>query len=129
MFLRFTLTQRLTLSKLILDHNVPRPFARLLRLHDVATAASLGWHELSNGELISAAEQAGFDVVVTADANLVYQQNLSSRRLGLVVINTNDWRVIRQHSAQVIRAVDAAVPGCFIEINLPRFNPFRQLPR
>ncbi len=53
------------------------------------------WAMLENGDLLSAAEDAGFDVMLTADKNISYQQNLAGRRLALVVLSTNDWNLIQ----------------------------------
>jgi hypothetical protein len=72
--------------RILLDHSVPRPLARLIPGHEVGTASDEGWSELSNGDLLAAAEIAAFDCLVTADRNLNYQQNLQSRRIAIVVI-------------------------------------------
>lgn len=87
--------------KVLLDHNVPHKLRRSLVGHDVETADEVGWAELANGDLLIAAEGAGFAVMVTADKNLSYQQNLQGRELALVVLSTNDWQTIRQNPAPV----------------------------
>ena len=73
----------------------------------------MGWSELENGELLGAAESAGFAVMVTADKNLSYQQNLEGRDLALVVLGTNRWKVIRENAELILTAVDHAGPGSF----------------
>jgi len=70
--------------KVLFDQNAPRPLARFLAHHQVIRSAELGWSSLKNGELLQAAEQDGFDVMVTADRNLAYQQNLRERLLAIV---------------------------------------------
>ncbi|MBV9658511.1 MAG: DUF5615 family PIN-like protein [Verrucomicrobia bacterium] len=75
--------------KVLLDHCVPRPLRRHLPGHEVATAHSLGWSTLKNGELLAAAEAAQFDVMITSDKNLRYQQNLADRRLAILLLATN----------------------------------------
>jgi hypothetical protein len=70
--------------------------------HNVELADQLGWRDLTNGELLSAAEQAGFDLLLTADINLRYQQNLSGRRIAIVALSTNAWPIVRDHAAQMI---------------------------
>jgi hypothetical protein len=80
----------------------------------------LGWRELTNGDLLSAAEQAGFDVMLTADTNLRYQQNLSERRISIVVLSTNAWPSLRDHAEKIAEAVDAAMPGSYAEVSIPR---------
>ena len=66
------------------------PLRRSLLGHEVTTAHEQGWSRLQNGELISAAEEAGFEVFVTTDKNLKYQQNLSVRRLAVVILLTTE---------------------------------------
>jgi len=107
-------------SRVLFDVNVPRPLARLLSRHAVEHADQLGWRELTNGNLLSAAEQVGFDVMLTADTNIRYQQNLSGRRISIVALSTNAWPIIRDNAEKVIEAVDAAAPGSYCEVSLPR---------
>lgn len=104
--------------KVLLDHNVPHKLRRSLVGHDVETADEAGWAELANGDLLIAAERAGFAVLVTADKNLSYQQNLQGRELALVVLSTNDWQTIRQNPAPVLQAVEAAKPASFQVVTL-----------
>jgi hypothetical protein len=66
------------MKRVLLDHCVPRPFRGLLVKCIVATAAEMGWAALKNGELLDAAEADSFDILITADKNLRYQQNLSA---------------------------------------------------
>ena len=70
--------------------------------------------------MIAAAEQAQFDVMITADQNIRYQQNLEGRRLALVVLSTNHWNIIRPRMASVVAAVKATVPGSYAEVSFPR---------
>ena len=65
--------------KVLFDQNVPFNLARHLMGHEVKTAANMGWEELKNGDLIQAAEEGGFDVLVTCDQQWRYQQNLTER--------------------------------------------------
>lgn len=103
----------------LFDQGTPAPLRQLLPLHHVATAFERGWAKLQNGELLDAAETAGFDVLVTTDSNLKYQQNLSVRRIAIVVLSTTSWPRIRTAGALVAQAVDAAVPGAYIEVRIP----------
>ena len=102
--------------KVLLDNNVPAPLRRQLTGHLVRTAYQLGWHTLENGDLIAAAERDGFEVLVTADKNLFYQQNLSGRALALVILSTNDWPTLRENTESVRDAVQRATPGSFCEV-------------
>ena len=95
------------------------PLRECLALHQVATAYERGWSTLKNGELLAAAENEGFDVLVTTDRNLRYQQNLSGRRLAIVVLGSTSWPRIRREIAAVIRAVDGATEGSYMEVPIP----------
>jgi hypothetical protein len=88
-------------------------------MHVVATAYERGWSTLKNGELLQAAEAAGFEVLVTTDTNLKYQQNLASRRIAIVVLGTTSWPRIRAAAEMVVMVVDAAVPGSYAEVAVP----------
>jgi hypothetical protein len=69
--------------------------------------------------LLDAAEKAGFEVFVTADRNLSYQQNLSGRKIAIVVLGKGRWSLIKPHASAVLAAVDAARPGSFTEVEIP----------
>lgn len=71
------------------------------------------WQELENGDLLSAAEAEGFDLMITADKNLSYQQNLVGRRLALLILHTNDWNTLKVDVERVIAALQGATPGSF----------------
>ena len=102
--------------KVLFDVNMPRPLRRELPGHEVITAQKMGWGELENGDLIDAAEKAGFDVLVTADRNLRYQQNLTGRRLGIVVLPSNKLRVLSTIAPDIRRTLDALKPGDYVEL-------------
>lgn len=99
------------MASVLLDHNVPRGVRRILAAHDVRTTREMGWDALTNGELLSAAEAAGFAVLVTADRNIRHQQNLAPRTLALVVLGTNVWPVLRGEGERIAEAVARAGPG------------------
>ena len=104
----------------LFDNGTPRTLARYLIDHQAVTEArARGWDELENGELLTAAEAAGFEVLVTTDKNLSYQQNLAGRKIGLVVLGQGRWIVIKRYVAQIVAAVNAATPGSFIEVEIP----------
>lgn len=104
---------------LLFDQGTPVPLRHALATHEVATAFERRGHTLQNGELLAAAEEAGFDVLITTDRNLRYQQNLADRRLAIVVLPTTDWRRIRRHAASVASAVELAAPGAYTEVTFP----------
>jgi hypothetical protein len=98
---------------------VPFGVARFLREHQVETAEDRGWDLIGNGESIEAAEAAGFDAVVTADQNIVYQQNLKGRRIALVVLGSNIWPIVREHAAEIAERVTSAIPGSYTFLEMP----------
>jgi hypothetical protein len=104
----------------LFDVNTPRKLRGSLPKHEVRTAQEQGWNTLTNGELLRAAEVAGFEVMVTADRNLAYQQNLTARRIALVVLSTNRWSVVREYAETIASAIDAATAGSFEVVEMPR---------
>jgi predicted nuclease of predicted toxin-antitoxin system len=105
--------------RILFDHNTPAPLRHWLVGHEVETAYERGWAELTNGELLEAAEAAGFETMVTTDKGIRYQQNLAARRLALVVISTNDWTRIRNWQSLPVVAIPDLAPGAFLEIGIP----------
>ena len=85
----------------------------------MSTAFQRGWDELKNSELLAAAEQAGFDLFLTTDKNMRYQQNLAARTIAIVVLGQQQWPHVRSHIQRVIDAVDAAKRGSFAEVDIP----------
>ncbi len=87
------------------------------------------WNALKNGELLNAAEEHGFDAMVTGDKNMSYQQNLQSRKLALIVLADMDWPTLKQNPAPILAAIDRATSGSFTRLTEParplRDNPFR----
>ena len=104
---------------ILFDNNVPRGLARTLNAHTVVEARARGWHMFKNGDLLQAAEDAAFDVIVTSDKGIKYQQNLKSRKIALVVLSQGRWRLVRQRLEAIAAAVDAATPGSYTEVKLP----------
>jgi len=100
----------------------PSGIARSLSGHTVTKAKDRGWDRLSNGDPLNEAERAGFDVLLTADKNMRYQQNLSRRRIAVVVLSTPQWPVVRLHIEAIAAAINAAAPGSYTEVNIPRKN-------
>jgi hypothetical protein len=102
----------------LFDHSVPAPLVPYLTGHSVTEARNRGWDTLSNGDLLAEAERAGFDVFVTADKNIRYQQNLSGRKIAVVVLSTPQWPVVRLHVDKIVAAVNAAAPGSYVEVQI-----------
>jgi predicted nuclease of predicted toxin-antitoxin system len=104
--------------KVLFDQGTPAPLRRTLIGHTVETAYELGWSELQNGELIAAAEAAGFEVLVTTDKNLKYQQNLTARALSIVVLLTTSWPRIQGSLPAVLAAISGASAGSYAEVSI-----------
>ena len=79
-------------------------------------ARSRGWEELSNGELIKAAEQEGFDLIVTTDKNIRYQQNLSERKIGIVALQHSQWPMVKLVATEIAATIGAVTPGSYTEV-------------
>jgi|SRR5882757_528250 len=104
---------------ILFDHGTPRGIARSLRPHTVKEARSQGWDTLSNGELLKAAEDAGFDVLLTTDKNLRYQQDLEGRKLAIVVLGNSRWSMVKRRLDQIAAAVSAAKSGSYTLVDIP----------
>ncbi len=96
--------------RILFDQGTPVPLRRALAAHEVSTAFEMGWANLENGDLLRAAE-AQFDLLITTDQNLRYQQNLTGRRLAILVLPTTNWLEIRNHQSEVVVAVNAQRTG------------------
>lgn len=103
----------------LLDNGVPRGLRPYLTGHIVAECRERAWDTLSNGALLSAAEAANFDVLVTTDKNIRYQQNLSDRKIAIVVLGEGRWRLIKLQLDRISLAVNAAKPGSYTEVEIP----------
>lgn len=101
--------------KVLLDHCVPRPLRRHLTGHSVRTAFELGWDLVRNGDLIRAAEDE-FDVLISSDQNLRYQQNLKHRRLALIILPTNHLPSVLEMAPRIRVALDRVRPGGYLEL-------------
>ena len=104
---------------ILFDHVTPGGIARFLLSHTITKAKDRGWDTLSNGDLLAEAERAGFDLLLTADKNMRYQQNLRGRRIALVVLSTPRWPVVRLHLEKIAAAINAATPGGYAEVDIP----------
>ncbi len=104
---------------ILFDHGTPKGLIRLLPGHTVHTAQAKGWETLSNGALLNAAEEAGYEVLLTTDRRIRYQQNLRGRHIALVVLTgSTKWSRVRVHSARIASAIAAAMPGSYAEVDI-----------
>jgi hypothetical protein len=106
--------------RVLFDQGTPVPLRAHLGSHQIETAFERGWSALNNGELLILAEQEGFEVFVTTDTNLRYQQNPGRRRIGIVVLSSTSWPRIQKAVAAVKQAIDTALPGSIKEVDIPQ---------
>jgi len=104
---------------ILFDNGTPAPLRYFLKGHIVIEAIERGWDRLTNGELIAAAEAAGFELLLTTDKNIRYQQNLTGRKIAFVVLGNQQWPVLRRYVDRVVAAVNAAMPGSYTEVDIP----------
>jgi hypothetical protein len=105
---------------ILFDHGTPRGLIRALPGHEIVTAQSRGWDRLTNGALLNAAEEAALDLLLTTDRRIRYQQNLTGRKIALVVLTgTTKWSRVRMHLERVAAVVNAATAGSYAEVEIP----------
>ncbi len=104
---------------ILLDNNAPRGLVSVLVGHQVVEARDRGWATLQNGDLLLVAERSGFELFLTADRNIRYQQSLAGRKIAIVVLSQLRWRLVRRKIPAIAAAVDAASTGSFSEVDIP----------
>jgi hypothetical protein len=114
--------------KILFDNGTPRSVSICLGGHEITRARQIGWHELENGELIQRAEEAGYDLLLSTDKNIRYQQNLSNRKIALVVLSSQQWPDVQLHLDKIAATVNAASPGSYFEVEIP-MRPKIKLPQ
>jgi hypothetical protein len=103
--------------KVLLDENMPHKLRACLKEYEAATAVFMGFGGYKNGALLRAAEEAGFEVLVTADLSLEYQQNMTGRKIAVVSLSANSWRILQRYIPQISLAIAASVPGAFVRVD------------
>jgi hypothetical protein len=106
--------------RILFDQGTPAPLRNGLVGHIVETAYERGWSTLSNGDLLTAADTFSLELFITTDQNLRRQQQLSGRRLAVIVLPTTRWPEIQRHLAEVASAVDSIQPGQYFELTWER---------
>jgi hypothetical protein len=102
--------------QVLFDQGTPVPLRLHLTSHKVTTVFEKGWNRFKNGDLLRLAESEGFEVFVTTDLILKYQQILSARSLAIVVLSTTSWPIIQKQTGRVLDAIDTLVRGGYIEV-------------
>ena len=104
---------------ILFDHGTPAPLRSFLAGHTVKKTQDLGWDTLNNGDPLRAAEEAAFEVFLTTDKNIRYQQNLAERVIAIVVLGNSRWPLVQHHVDRVVEAISAAKPGTYTEVEIP----------
>lgn len=121
---RFWPTPRVIALRILFDHNVPVGVRAFLKKHDVCTVVEMSWPpQMENGDLLDAAEAAGFDVFVTSDQNIRHQQNPKGRRFALIILGSNVWPIVRKYGTDIATQIDKAVRGTLVFIEMPLPKP------
>ncbi|MCI0350591.1 MAG: hypothetical protein L0Z53_14300 [Acidobacteriales bacterium] len=102
--------------RILFDQGTPVPLRTALTGHAVTTAFEMGWSALENGDLLVAAEGAGFELFVTTDQNLRYQQNLQNWRIAILVLPTTRWPQIALRVTEVRAAISTIRGGEYREL-------------
>jgi hypothetical protein len=107
--------------RILLDDGLPRPFERLLIGHETVHCSRLGWERFKNGNLLSAADDAGFPVMVTVDQSIQHQQNMSGRRVAVIYLRAakNDLATLAPMAAMVMGQLQNLQPGSIVTIERP----------
>lgn len=105
--------------RVLLDNCTPRGVVSCLREHSVEECRARGWDRLKNGALLDAAEAEGFEVLLTSDQGIPQQQNLTRRRIAIVLLGTGVWKLIRPHLDQIQSAVENAKAGSLTRVPIP----------
>src|SRR6266567_8525041 len=101
--------------RILFDHGTPAPLIPFLVGHAVTKAKDAGWDRLANGELLKAAEEAGFEVLLTTDKNMAAQQNLRGRAIAIVVLGNSQWRIVQRSLRKIVVTIMRAEPGTVSE--------------
>lgn len=102
--------------KILFDHGTPAPLRKHLQNHSVDRSAERGWELLENGQLIRKAEEEGYEVIVTTDQNMRYQQNLVGARLAIVVLLSTAWPKVQHRTEEILAAIEEVKPGEIREV-------------
>jgi len=105
--------------RILFDHGTPSGISKALSGHEVTEAIEHGWDRTSNGELLELAEAEGFELLLTTDKRIRYQQNLLGRKIAILVLGNSTWRVVRLHLDRIALAVNEVTPGSYTEVEIP----------
>ncbi len=110
------------MRRVLFDQNVPRPLRKFLTACEVKVAGEMGWSRIENGILLTAAEQAGFDVLLSGDKSMQYEQNMAGRRIGVVAMSDNHWNLVRLYVQNIAAAINQVQPGEVRQVFCGKFS-------
>ncbi|WP_367399795.1 DUF5615 family PIN-like protein [Nevskia soli] len=113
--------------RVLLDENLPHRLRQRLGSHEAFTVSYMGWAGMKNGELLDAAEQAGFEALVTGDQTLSYEQNFTGRRIAVLVLSTIDRDILKSNAPLIVAALDAVTPGSVQQVDCGTFSRKKQV--
>jgi hypothetical protein len=108
--------------KVLLDENLDHALRKLLGPHEVVTVTYMGWAGLQNGALLRVAEDNGFDLLLTGDQTLYFEQSLIGRRLAIVALTAIQLPILKENLPKIIAAIEAAAPGSFQAVDCGSFR-------
>ncbi len=114
--------------RVLIDECLPQALRKYLPSHEAVTAIYAGFGGLKNGALLQAAEDAGFEVFITGDRSLEYEQNLSGKKLAMVALSANSWNIIKNHIPAIAAAIDAARAGKVVRADFGTFSRSKRPP-
>jgi hypothetical protein len=113
------------LKRVLFDQNVPRPLCRFLNACDLKVADEMGWSRAKNDLLLDAAEHAGFEVLLSGDQTIKYEQNMSDRKIGVVSMSDNHWPIVKNYVHAIAEAIEQVKPGEVRPVYCGTFIPRR----
>jgi hypothetical protein len=101
--------------RILFDECAPWPLSKLLKGHTCSNPVQEGWRGIQNGELLKLA-QAKFDLFLTCDQGIRYQQNLKGRKIAILQLSTNDWILLEKRSSEILTALASIQAGQYLEL-------------
>ena len=111
--------------KVLFDYNLPYKLRSAMAgssSHQILSTGYMGWADLKNGELLHTAESNGFEVFVTSDKSLKAEQNLTGRKLAIIVLTANNWPIVKAYIPTILEAIDRVPSGSFETVDCGRFS-------
>ncbi len=113
------------MKRVLFDHSALAPLARFLKAFDIRLADEIRWARLRNGDLLTQAEQAGFDVLLSGDKSMKTEQNMNDRKIALLYMSDNHWPIVKDHVPAIEQEIEQARPGDVKTIFCGTFVPRR----